>query len=104
MGGMMEMELPALEEGALDAAGVTALFADYQAHTQVFEVMSKGAARGRARDGGLLELLPALLSGELRGLQVRYHYQGVEWWDTILRAPAGFKVVRMKQDFGQPQS
>lgn len=95
----MSMELPELEEGLLDEATLRQLCRDIQGFAQLDQVLGKGGARSRAPDGSLPldQALEDLTSGRLMGLQLRYRYQGAGWFDTILRTPAGFKVVRMKQ-------
>lgn len=89
-------ELPPLREGQLDAVALAELFADYVSCAEVLEVMEKGAATARAAAhcGGVGALLAGLLEGRVRAAQVRYRYQGEVWSDTIVRAAAGYRVVR----------
>jgi ferredoxin-type protein NapG len=91
--------LPELHEGELDEAALRALFRDLGALTEVEEVRLKRAAGRRAESGapGLDEALAKLLSGDVRGVQVRYRYLGESWCDTVLPAPGGHRVVRMAQ-------
>jgi len=39
-----------------------------------------------------------LLSGQIRALQIRYIFEGQEWWDTIISDGMGaFQVTRIEQ-------
>lgn len=94
-------ELPPLDEGVLDDAGLDALLRDISACTQLIEVQVKGGRQERAAGADLVAARAALRSGA-RGMQVRYRHDGVEWWDTVMRAPAGWRVVRIRHDGQQP--
>lgn len=41
----------------------------------------------------------ALMSGRVRGLQVRYLYKDEEWWDTLRTSPLGFGVCRVRHSW-----
>jgi hypothetical protein len=92
--------LPELEQGLLDAAGLAALVADLHAHATVIDVVAKGGALVRAdgRNLGLDEGIAALKDGQVRGLQLRYRHEDVEWWDTLIAAPGGWRIVRIRHD------
>lgn len=92
---MTEPPLPALEEGLLDVAGLRALLDDIQTCTIVREVQVKGGPTRRADAGDLDGARRALLTGEVRGVQIRYEHQGGTWRDTVLVTPRGYKVVRI---------
>ncbi len=94
--------LPGLHQAVLDEPTVRRLFADLQACAEVFEVRAKQAAREQTRDEQILldEARDRLLDGSARGVQVRYRYQGEEWWDTLLRTESGFRLTRIRQDAG----
>jgi hypothetical protein len=89
-----------LYESLLDDAALGALFDDYGGQIELLEVLAKGGAELRAMSlgGRLDEARDALVTGAVRGLQVRYRWDGGEWWDTLLRSPRGVKLVRMRQD------
>jgi hypothetical protein len=40
-----------------------------------------------------------LLEGRARGIQIRYHYDGADWWDTLMRTPQGIRLVRIRHEF-----
>lgn len=95
---MTERDLPPLEEGLQDAAGLARLLADIEACTRLLEVRLKGARRQRAQDGqaSVAAVHAMLLDATCRGVQLRYRFQDAEWWDTIMPAPGGFRVVRIR--------
>ncbi len=100
----VEPPMPELEEGTLDAPGLEALLRDVGTCTDLLEVILKGNASSRAASAGVdLEgAKEALMARTCRAAQLRYRYAGVEWWDTVLVAPAGWRVVRIRQDRPPP--
>lgn len=96
------LDVPSLNEGLLDPETVARLFADVGEHTQLLDVITKGAPGHRASSTplSLAEAEAALASGQVRGVQLRYRWEGAEWWDTLLRLPEGFKLVRIRHDWG----
>mgnify|MGYP001357911529 CR=1 FL=1 len=94
--------LPELQQSLLDAETFDQLFRDIIACAEVAEILPKYTAEGYVPEGAtlLLEEACAMLKrGELRGLQVRYRYQGADWWDTLMNTPAGLRLVRIRHDF-----
>jgi ferredoxin-type protein NapG len=92
-----EIELPELREADLDEAGLRALFGDLAAATQIEDIRSKQAPERRAEASRISaeEALGWLLEGRVRGVQVRYRYDGQSWCDTILATTRGHRVVRV---------
>lgn len=95
--------LPELTHGLLDAGLLKQLFADLASCAQVLEVTAKAGTRRMttaAAGGGRLSLdeaLALLANRSVRGVQVRYRYDGAEWCDTLLCADGGgWRVVRMR--------
>jgi len=92
------IEYPPMHEGLLDDRTVLALLDDLAAEAQILEILTKGGPQLRAAGAARLdEAFDALVDGSVRGVQVRYRHDGQEWWDTLLRAPGGFRLVRVKQ-------
>ncbi len=95
------LSLPALQQAELDDATVEQLFRDLAHCTQVFAVLPRFASRTlvppqtmelEAAHGGLID-------GTLRGVQVRYRYDGREWTDTLLPlAPGRTRLVRINAE------
>jgi hypothetical protein len=92
----MDEPLPELQQGRLDLATLWALVEEIETLGRVLEVSVKGAPAARARSElGLRAGVEALVAGGVRGVQVRYAYDGREWVDTLLRDGQGVRVVRM---------
>ncbi len=91
-------ELPELLDQVIDEPTLQALVADIEGLTQVFEVLVKGAAQARASGGPLSpsQAVDMLRAGQVRGVQIRYRHEGVEWMDTLMQTPQGTRVVRMR--------
>lgn len=90
--------LPELREAVLDPEVLDHLFADLEACTRVLEVRVKGAP-DRYADRTTVDLRTArelLRAGAVRGAQVTYAYEGVEWTDTLLVGPGGVRLVRIR--------
>ncbi|MCP5537685.1 MAG: hypothetical protein H7A51_15810 [Akkermansiaceae bacterium] len=97
--------LPDLQQSLLDPATLEQLFIDLGALTEITEIIPKAAAEGYVPEHTRITLDEAkdlLLSGSIRGLQIRYNYQGSQWWDTLLPAPhgEGHRIVRIEHNFG----
>lgn len=93
------MELPELDEGLLDEAGFRALCAEVERLTELDQVLVKGSPARYTPDTNwqLPAARDALIAGQARGIQLRYRYDGQAWFDTVLKTPDGYKVVRMQQ-------
>lgn len=95
------LKLPPLQQAMLDAATVEALFADIAACTRVLVVIPKHAARTMTGEApiDLAAAQAGLHDGSLRGVQIRYRYDGREWCDTLMPMPAGcVRLVRICTD------
>lgn len=104
-----EIPQPAeLHEALLDAATLARLFDDIALATELLEVTVKGARFQHAfqqADRGPIQLEEArtlLLSGAVRGVQVRYRFDNAEWWDTLLNVPGGVRLVRIRHVWSPP--
>lgn len=95
------LKLPALQQAALDPTTLDQLFADLTACTQVLAVVPRHAARTMIveRSISLADAHAAFRAGTLRGVQIRYRYDGREWNDTLLPTPdGGARLVRICTD------
>lgn len=97
--------LPDLQQSVLDPATLDQLFVDLTDLTEITEIIPKAAAEGYVLEHTQITLEEAralLLAGKIRGLQIRYNYQGSQWWDTLLPAPngEGYRIVRIEHNFG----
>ncbi|WP_018969501.1 hypothetical protein [Rubritalea marina] len=96
------IDFPELFQGALEPQALERLIADIKVCTQILEVIPKYASTGYVDDSEKVDIddaVQALVEGKLRGLQLRYLYEGDQWWDTLIRLPQGVKLVRVKHDF-----
>jgi hypothetical protein len=94
--------LPELQQAILDEATFENLFRDIIECAEVTEVIPKYGPESYVPENVALSLeegCALLRRGELRGLQVRYRYQGADWWDTLMKTPAGIRLVRIRHDF-----
>ena len=97
-------KLPDLNQATLDWPGVETLLRDIEACTEITEIISKFAAQGYVPEADTVTLADArrMLSGRsVRGLQIRYRYEGAEWWDTLMVVGQEYRLVRIRHDFGQ---
>lgn len=95
------LSLPALQQAELDVATVAQLFRDLAHCTQVIAVLPRYTARTLVPPHTIeLEAAHAgILDGTLRGVQVRYRYEGREWTDTLLAlAPGRTRLVRINAE------
>lgn len=84
--------------GDLDGALFEDYFADLDELAEVFEVRTKGGPEDRS-EGAHLSLDQArmlLVVGQVRGVQIRYRHDGLEWIDTLVRQPDSVRLIRME--------
>ena len=98
---MNDPRLAELNTATLDVATIAQLIDDLETCTRVLDVLTKGAARARANPEPvtLREAHQMLMAGQCRGVQIRYHYDGSEWRDTLMQTQEGIRLVRMQMDF-----
>lgn len=94
----LPIELPELHDEIVDDEIIDGLFRDLAALTRIVEIQEKGAARGHAERLGpdLESAKTRFAAGEIRALQIVYVYEDETWCDTLMRQPAGTRVLRMK--------
>ncbi|MDA3962291.1 MAG: hypothetical protein PF961_16000 [Planctomycetota bacterium] len=90
-------EPAALQQADLDPATLEQLFADISTHCRVIGCLIKGAPDGYAPEQQHpLETARTLLaSRKIRGMQIRYVYQGEQWWDTLIAQGEITRLVRV---------
>ncbi|HIE96532.1 MAG TPA: hypothetical protein EYG03_01935 [Planctomycetes bacterium] len=88
--------MPPMCEAVLSDDDLARLFEDLAACTSILSVQEKGSVEAYAQTGpaGLSSAQSRLLSGTVRGLQIRYAYQDHDWTDTLIRLPNGTRLVR----------
>lgn len=100
-----EFVIPDLHEGLLDDATLDALFADIECAAELLGVSVKGGAKTMADESvaSLAHARELLRAGTVRGVQLRYQFQGAQWWDTLLRTQNGVRLVRVRHDPSQAE-
>jgi len=90
--------LPQLQDAILDPETLEQLFQDIQHSTVVKEVLLKGGALAMTSGQSvpLAEAMEALKEGRVLGVQLRYWYNGADWWDTLMRTPKGIRLIRIE--------
>ena len=98
---MSDIDLPDLQQAVLDEATLADLFRDIELATELIGVTRKEGPETRAADDSLTlaEAHQLLRTGQTRSVQLRYRYEGVQWWDTLIRMPTGVRLVRVRHDF-----
>lgn len=91
------MKLPDLHEALLDAPSIEALFEDIAQHARIVEITVRGSSQRRAQamPPSLDDARAQLGSPECRGVQLRYDFEGKEWWDTLIPQSDGVRLVRI---------
>lgn len=92
-----QKELPDLHQAVLDPGTLNQLFEDIQQLTQVIEVKAKLASQEYALpdDLTLFRAKELLLKRSVGGVQIRYLYEGHQWFDTLLVKEQGIKLTRV---------
>lgn len=96
-------DFPPLHEAVLGADELHALFRDIETLAEDLEVRVQGQAGRRVGEQRpqLTRALADLEQGSIAGVQIRYRYQGGTWWDTVQRLGEGYRLVRIRHDFGK---
>jgi hypothetical protein len=97
------LSIPDLHQATLDEPTLEQLFHDLREHAEVTDVIPKFAQRGYVQEGpiSLEEARKLLLLQSARAVQIRYRYEGADWWDTIMAASPGYRLVRIRHEFGE---
>ncbi len=91
-----------LHDAWLDERALAQLCFDLAHAAELVAVLERGA-RGAAPKhhpataAGLEAVRAGLVAGSVTAVQVRYRFDGEEWWDTLARGPAGFRLIRISQ-------
>jgi hypothetical protein len=94
-----DQRLPELRTAELDAETLETLLADLATYTRIDSVQLKGGSEELCREAraSLDGLRQLLLDKSVRGAQVRYHYEGDDWCDTLIVTDGGVRLVRMRR-------
>lgn len=90
--------LPPMHDLVLDGAAVDQLFFDLVQAATAIEIIARAPGARRADPAAPWTIdtaHAALRTGALAAVQLRYDFAGSSWCDTLLRTPAGFRLVRI---------
>jgi hypothetical protein len=85
--------IPMLVDGILSPEQVKNLFADLTAHARGLEIRDR-AGKTYPAD----QACDLLLRSKQGALQLRYHFDGYNWTDTIMHTPQGLRAVRCRHE------
>jgi hypothetical protein len=94
-------KLAELQDAILDAETLERLFRDLELCTKILGVTPRRARNQMVPNVNvtLSDAKVLLASGAISGLQIRYLYEDVEWWDTLIRMQQGVRLVRIRHQF-----
>ncbi len=91
-------------QSVIDVETLDDLFRDLSACAQVIEVLVK-RGQGHVRDE---DTSPDLMVGramleqeDVRGIQVRYLFEGFSWMDTLMKVEHGYQLVRVRHELNE---
>ena len=88
---------PPVYDVVLDDATVAQLFFDVAHAAELVGITIKplGARAATETQPSLDDAYRALAERSIAGVQLRYRFAEEEWWDTLIRAPNGTRLVRI---------
>ena len=95
-------ELPELVDLPLSLQDVEQLLGDVEVFGEFPEVIPKFRAKGHVPENPTVTLAqagPLLRNRTVRGLQLRYRFNGADWWDTIMVVSENYRLVRIRHEF-----
>ena len=98
----MTLDVPPLTDVLLDDAQLAQLAFDLEHAAELIDVAIRPLGARRAAPSGRPSLSAALhaLATRTASVQLRYRHRGEEWWDTLLPANAGVRLVRIRAPSG----
>lgn len=97
------MKLPDVHEAILDQQTLDTYFRDLEHAAELLEVRAKGHQALRANES-TLDLIRGrvLFEGkDVAGLQIRYNFEGIEWWDTLSWVDSKIRLIRIGHDWSE---
>lgn len=88
------------QDALLDEKTVGQLFFDVAHAGELVAVIQKGTGARRAHEpaatrAALDAAHQAFVAKEIAGVQLRYRFNGEEWWDTLTHTPRGVRLIRI---------
>lgn len=93
--------LPAVYQKIVDEVTLDDFFRDLAHCAEVIQIIPKWREKQYVSQAAMTleEAHGVLISQKVRGIQIRYRYEGAEWWDTLLHTKEGVEVTRIRHDF-----
>lgn len=94
-----DQPLPEMNDAVLGEEELVALFRDYNACASGVEIQIKSGPGlvGNHPRPSLEEARQLLLERRVRGLQLRYAFDGGQWCDTLMSTNSGIRLIRIRQ-------
>ena len=91
-----DVELAEIYDQEIDEQRLAQILFDIDAAAELLDVNIKAGSRTHASVGKPdLSAAKAALDAGALGIQLRYRFEGKEWWDTIMRSASGrLRIVR----------
>jgi len=102
-----EAPLPPLHVADIDEEKLRELLVDVESLGEHLEIVIKRTSEGHVDRGpctSLSDAMAQLFTGTALGVQLRYRFQGSDWWDTLMRTAGGFRLVRIQHPAGNDES
>lgn len=95
---MSMASFPELYDAMLTWERIDALLTDIDAVGELLEILLKDGPTAHARpaEPDLLAARAALAAGSSM-VQIRYRHGGDEWWDTLVPAAGGARLLRVRR-------
>jgi hypothetical protein len=97
--------LPPLHRAILDLDELAALCSDILGCAELIDVQLRAQRHAMQQDAprhgadALAHAHGLLARREVLGAQLRYRFEGLEWWDTLMWTPQGLSLVRIAHDW-----
>lgn len=96
--------LPDLRTAQLDDEGVDDLLRDIEQCSELLEIVPKETVQDLIAEPAqrltFADARALVRERRVRGLQIRYRHEGAEWWDTLMNRGAGWRLVRIRHEWG----
>lgn len=96
----MNAALPELQDSMIDM-GTFHQYINDLSLAEILDVRLKGNEAIRAQDSNTDLVRGAVLfeGKDVSGMQIKYVYEGLEWWDTLMWVEAGIRLIRIAHDW-----
>lgn len=97
----MSKPLPELQDSMIDEATFRQYVDDLHHAAKILDVRLRGHEAARAQDNTIdLARGFVLFEGkDVGGMQIKYLYEGLEWWDTLMWVGENIRLIRIAHDW-----